>query len=210
MKTILLLGVVLLLSGCATAVGYHDMLPPSKHYTNLAPTPPGEVDLFQKGDAPAKPCVRIATIAVHGNGHATKHLLEDKLTEEAGKLGADLVIVTQYQVTNDQSIGTYGGGIMTSTRINTPHLYGVACKYSRVLLGVFLDKKGVIEYVTSGSIAEKHGLKEGDKVVAINGKFLNMNDFTLEEEVNIKSPGDKIKIEYVNKDHEKIAVDIVL
>ncbi len=192
------------------ANGIHEMLPPSKHYTNLEQRLPEDVELFKIGETPPKPCVRIASVAAHGNGHATMQILENKIKEESGKLGADLVILTQLQTTNSGTVGSYGGGIMTTTIVNTPHLYGVACMYSKVLLGIFFEEDGVIKYVNGGSLAERYGLKEGHKIVAINGKFVNWDGFTLEEELNVKSPGDKVKIEYLDKDLNKNMVEITL
>ncbi len=52
---------ILLLSGCSAAVGYHEMLPPSKHYSMLVPTDPKDIELFQQGETPTKPSARIVS-----------------------------------------------------------------------------------------------------------------------------------------------------
>jgi len=188
----------------------HELLPPSKHYSGLPAKLPSEVEIYRNGEIPKKPVVRLAAVAAHGNGYATLSLLETRLKEETAKLGADLVITYKYEVTQDETIGMYDSGFMMTDRIKRPHLYGIACVYSKVRLGVNFDKKGVIEYVNSGSIAEKYGLKEGFRILAINGCFLDESGYVLETELSTKQPGDEIKLEYLDKNSEKQSVTIIL
>lgn len=196
---------------CSMAISRHQLLPASKCYTDNEIKKAEEIDILRDGEPAKKPIVRIAKVVAHGNGFATMETLESKLKEVTASLGGDLVYVTQYQVTNDETIGSYGSGLMISEQIKRPHLYGIACRYSKVRLGVnWGTPRGLIVYVTSGSIAEKIGLKEGYRIIAINGKFIDVNGYVLETELSAKNPGDKIKIEYLDTDQNKKSAEIVL
>lgn len=70
-----------------------------------------------------------------------------------------------------------------------------------VLRGVYVSK------VIEGGAADRAGMKEGDVIVAINDKAVN-NVAQLQESVAIKSPGDKITVQFIrdgkNKEAEAI------
>ena len=109
--------------------------------------------------------------AAHGIGYATTETLEQKLSEEAATLKSDVVIVEKFKITNDETVGTYGQGIMLSDSIKRPHLYGIACRSSKIALGIKYDhKEGTVQYVNANSLAARAGITEGDKLLAINGR----------------------------------------
>jgi S1-C subfamily serine protease len=98
------------------------------------------------------------------------------------------------------TVGTYGGGIAMSSPIQTPSLYGVACRTPRVVLGARSggkDKDFVVQYVTKGGPAEEAGLTEGDKILTVNGRFVADDPFVWEKEIYSKQPGDRITVEYL-------------
>ena len=195
--------------GCAMAIGSHEMLPPAQFISASLGTT-SQVDLYRQGEAPKRPVIRIALVAAHGNGYATTETLEETLRNEAAKIGAECVIVTQREITRDETIAAYGGGLMLGDQIHRPHMYGVACRYAKVALGVHLSKEGVIEYVRASSTAQKIGMKEGIKLLAVSGKFLRGDDYLIEREVLSRQPGDKIVIEYLDTDGQKVSKDVVL
>mgnify|MGYP001581604637 CR=1 FL=1 len=198
-----------LVSGCAMAWGKHEFTPVAR-YVTAPENCNNHVDIFRKGETSKRPGYRIAAVAAHGNGYANQETLEKTILEEANKVCADFVIITAGEVTKDETIGTYSGGIMIANQIQRPHLYGIAYRYAKVALGINLDKDGIIEYVRSGSTAEKSGLKEGCKLLTVNGIFVKSDVYSIEREILIKNPGDTVHIEYMDKEGNKNNKDIVL
>jgi predicted metalloprotease with PDZ domain len=168
-----------------------------------------EIEVFKQGVLPQKGVVYIANVAAHGNGYATMDTLENTIKEEAAKVGAELVILTNYQVSNDESVGSYGGGMFMSNQIKRPHLYGLAGVYSKVTFGIAVEDNGNIKYVKTGSSAEEAGLKEGMQLLSINGVYYQNNNI-LQQEVGSKNPGDIITIEYLDHSKEKRKATITL
>lgn len=198
-----------LASGCAEAWGIHEFTPIARHVS----TPDNcnnPVDIIRKGEAPKRPGYRIAAVAAHGNGYANQETLEETILEEAKKVCADFLIITASEVTNDEMIGTYSGGVMIAEQIQRPHLYGVAYRYAKVALGINYNNDYVIEYVWPGSTAEKNGLKEGFKLLSINGVFVKSDKFIVDREILIKNPGDTVRIEYLDKEGNKNSKVILL
>jgi hypothetical protein len=201
--------VYLSLSGCSMAMGQHESLPGAQY----APAREGSsVELYGEGVKPPKACIRIASLAAHGNGYANRATLENTLRQEGEQVGAGFVVVTGMQVTKDETVGTYGRGIMMADTIQRPHLYGIACRKSRVRLGVNFSKDGqwTIEYVYPNSHAERLGLKEGDRLLSVNGIYLPDDKFALEREALSKAPGDKVLLEWLPRNGEKIKKDVIL
>ena len=98
-------------------------------------------------------------VAAHGIGYATTETLEQKLSEEAATLKSDVVIVEKFKITNDETVGTYGQGIMLSDSIKRPHLYGIACRSSKIALGIKYDhKEDTVQYVNANSLAARAGI----------------------------------------------------
>ncbi|CAJ4429108.1 Predicted protease with the C-terminal PDZ domain [Burkholderia pseudomallei] len=190
------------LTGCSMARGVHEDLAPAALVTGSVNTT-GHVDLYRDGQLPQRPIIRIAKVAAHGNSYATKETLEATLVDEALKLNADCVIIAGANVTDDGTIGSYGGHIFSSAVIRKPHLYGIACKYSKVRLGIVPNKDGVVSYVATGSAAEKAGIVEGDKLVAINGIPVVGNPFIIDTQVASKNPGDQVTLEILDHDGHK-------
>ncbi|MFD1557883.1 PDZ domain-containing protein [Paraburkholderia silviterrae] len=180
----------------------HEELPPGAVSTGSVNTT-GHVDIYRNGDLPRRPFYCLAKVAAHGNADATHDTLETTLESETLKLNADCLLLTAENVTNDGTIGSYGGGLFSSTQIKRPHLYGVACKYSQVKLGINQDKDHVVSYVSDGSPAATAGIVEGDKILAINGVSIASSPFVTETEVSTKKPGDTVTIEFLNKSGKK-------
>ena len=203
---------IILTAGCSMARGVNESLPGGQ-YSQPITIDPSHVRLFKDGVRPNSPCARVAKIAAHGNGYATRETLERTLREEASKLGADIVFVGKGEVTKDETVATYGGGIALANQIQRPHLYGIACRSSKVAgLGVLMDSatNGLITYVYPRSLASKLGIVEGDKLLAINGHPLQGDPFVIDREISSKAPGDRVTVELLKKDSVKVAHEVVL
>jgi membrane-associated protease RseP (regulator of RpoE activity) len=208
MKPLLALAMLLSLTACALAVGQNELLPGARLVAKEMRTP-DQIEIYRQGEWPRRMgLIKIAMVAAHGNGYATTETLQNKLKEEAAKVGGDVVILTGSQITNDETVGTYGGGIMMATPIQRPHLYGVAMRYSPVYVGINWNREKIIDYVNANSPAEKAGIKAGDKLVAVNGEYLR-DDLIVEKEILSKKPGDKIILEYI-RDGKKLSAEMVL
>jgi hypothetical protein len=204
---VLLLGLTVLLSGCMADTVYE--LRPIASQVPRSSRKPEEIELYKSGTVPPKPAVAFANIGAHGNGFATMETLETAMRQRAAALGADLVVLTQYEVTRDETVGSYGGGFFTAQQIQRPHLYGIAAVYARVRIGLVLEDNGNIKYVVADSPAEKAGLKEGMQVLSLNGVYYH-NRSVLDQEVGIKNPGDVVTVEYLDNSKEKKKVTVTL
>lgn len=187
----------------------HEDLPPAALVTDSVNVT-GQVDIYRNGDLPKRPIIRIAQVGAHGNGYATEETLEQALVKEALKVNADCIILTNREVSKDETIGSYGGGIFMANSIQRPHLYGIACKYAKVSLGINANKDGLITYVTAGSAAAKAGIVEGDKLLAVNGVPISSSPFVIEREISVKKPGDVVKVEFLNKNGDKESRSVTL
>ncbi|MCV6795661.1 PDZ domain-containing protein [Achromobacter ruhlandii] len=209
-KTLIAVSLVTILGGCAAAQAVHEDLPPAASMRGQVNTT-GKIDVFSNGMIPQRPIVRIASIGAHGNAYADNKTLRGKMEQEALSLGADCLIIVGGEISKDETIGSYGGGVFTSNQIQRPHLYGVACKYAQVGLGLQANSKtGVIQYVTADSPAAKAGIVEGDTLLAINGVSFSSNPFVFETEVGTKKPGDVVKVEVLDKAGVKVAKTFTL
>lgn len=208
MNVATILAVALTFSGCGTAVGVHEKLPPASYAADSIRR--GPIEVLRAGETPSRPIIRIANVAAHGNGYADQNLLEETLVKEAEKLNADCLFILGKEVTKDETVGSYSGGIFLASQIQRPHLYGVACKYSKVRVGIRWDKDGYIDYVFQNSAAERIGITEGQKILAVNGQPFTPGSYLLEKEVSTKAPGDKVQIELLSKSGEKLRKEFVL
>ena len=183
------------------ARGVHELTPTAniveKHNVHFQ-----KIEVFTKDTPPNKPIVVIANVAAHGNGYATNETLKETIKKETAKIGGELVILTERNISKDETIGSYGSGLYMANQIQRPHLYGVAAVYSKVKLGTVVENDGTIRYVSSDSSADRAGLKEGIKILSINGRFYN-NSLVMQTEVSVKKPGDIVTIEYMDNENEK-------
>lgn len=209
LSNIVIVAAVTVLGGCAAAFGVHEKLPPA-NYVSLSEPKTGALEVIRPGETPSRPVIRIANVAAHGNGFADQATLEKTLIQEAEKLNSDCLMILGKEVTKDETIGSYGGGLFSSSQIQRPHLYGIACKYSKVRLGIKWDKNGVIDYVFSKSVAERAGITEGQKLLAINGQPFDFGSYVVEKEIGARQPGDKVVVEVLSKNGEKIKKELVL
>ena len=206
--SVLTLSGVCTLSGCGMANAVSEPLPFASKVNRAARTP-DNIEIYKQDNIPQKGYIPIANIGVHGNGYANMKTLENAMKKEAAEIGAELVILTEYQISKDETIGSYGNGLYMSEQIQRPHLYGVGAVYSKVMLGIVTESNGNIKYIIADSPAEKAGLEEGMQILAINGLFFQNNSI-MQQEVSIKNPGDTITIEYLDKSQEKQKITITL
>jgi hypothetical protein len=208
---------VLGLNGCL-AWGKHELLPPAQYVSPLVPLPADSVHLYREGEMPKRACIRIAKVAAHGNAYATSETLEDAIRFEAASIGADYVAIISQQVTKDETISSFSGGwgwgsmwgTAISEQIQRPHLYGIACRSAAVRFGAQADKEWKVQYIYRNTTADRLGLKIGDKVLAVNGRFLAADIYAIDQEVLVKRPGESITVEYLTNDGMKITKDIIL
>jgi len=191
------------------AWGVHEFTPVAR-YVSPQSNCNKPIEIFRKGEVSKRPGYRIAAIGAHGNGYANHETLEKTIVDEANKVCADFVIITGGEITKDEMVGSYGSGIMMSDHIRRPHMYAVAFRYAKVIIGVNFDKDGIIEYVRTGSTADKVGIKEGYKLLTVNGVFIKGDPFVVDREILSKNPGDKVQIEYMDKEGNKINKNILL
>ncbi len=125
-----------LLLGCGMTYSARQMSSGSNLVAASGPKQPSDIVVFQEGEEPLKPIVKIANIGAHGNAYAKRNELEQRLRIEAAKIGADCVLVTEMKITKDETVGTYGGGLFISDDIQRPHLYGVAARWATAKLGI--------------------------------------------------------------------------
>lgn len=208
---ILLILSALLISGCAMAMGRHEWLETSR-IINPITVSPWHVKLYERGAVPKVPCVRVASLRAGGNGYARTETLHETLKEEAAKVGADAVLVTDRGVSYGGSVGSYGAGIAISQPLGWPWMTGVACRSAQVDLGFRYDheKDGLIEYVFKDSPASKAGIVEGDRLLGVNHQPIKGDPFLFEQEVLSKSPGDRVTIEILTKDGVKVSKEMIL
>jgi len=199
---------IVAITGCGMARGVHELNSLAKNTPKTNKTPI-EIEVYTQDNPPPKPVIYIANVAAHGNGYADNNVLLTTLKEETSKVGAELVFITNKEISKDETIGSYGGGIMMSNQIKRPHLYGIAGVYSKVRLGIAAGDDGIIKYINADSPADKAGLKEGMRLLSINGKYFN-NANLFQKEVSNKSPGDVVIIEYLNRDNNKTKVNVKL
>ncbi|MGE4267175.1 MAG: PDZ domain-containing protein [Deferribacterales bacterium] len=207
---IILLLYLMVLSGCGAAVAKYDLLSPQRNIPDLFPKDPASVVIVRENEKPELGIIRIANIGVHGNGYADRALLENKLIQQAAYLGADVVVIVGSEVTRDETVGIYNQGVFTSSQVQRPHLYGVAGVWSKVIIGIHFDSNGNIVYVKNASPAEKAGLKEGHKILAMDGKFFDPKSYMLDNLLAVKKPGDSLIIEYLDDQQIKRKVNVLL
>ncbi|MBH0031089.1 PDZ domain-containing protein [Pseudoalteromonas sp. SWYJZ98] len=199
---------ILLLNACGMAKGVHELRPLASNVERVNVTP-NEIEVYTLDNLPSRPIIELANIAAHGNGYANNEVLINTLKEEASKAGAEIVLITNKEISKDEILGTYGNGVMLTNQIQRPHLYGIAAIYSKVRFGIIADNNGLIKYVTSNSAADEAGLKEGMKLLTINGRYFN-NTSIFQQEIATKKPNDIIEIEYIDNNNNKFKTKVTL
>lgn len=204
---LILLGLV---SGCAAVRTVHEMSPVANVYTKRDFN--SQVEVYDQSNPANLPLICFANIGAHGNGYAKYLDLVNAIKEETGKLGGAKALITGAEQNANSSVTTHlGYGIYTTNKIITPSLYGRACNVAKVSLGIVYEfKDGKITYVKKDSIAEKYGLREGDQIIAVNKKVLSLNIYAMETEILAKDVGNKVEIEYLNREGDKQLIIVTL
>ena len=200
-------------SGCGIARGRYDVTPidvpgPAEKRT-MEQVPAFRVEALPP-NLPA--CIPIANVYADGNGFAWREELEEELREQASEVGADYVVIDNIKVSNDETGGTYGGGLMLSGQIQRPHQAGYACRASKVKMGAHFDGKSYkIKYVYPNSAAAKAGFVEGEEILSADGVYLGGTDrYAWYRTVSVKQPGQKVVFEVLNRNGEKITREVTL
>jgi hypothetical protein len=203
--------VIIGLFGCASARPATELLPPSGFFERPNTSrSPESVQIYREGTNPEAAAVPIANVAAHGNGYADRATLERTLQLASAAVGADGVVIRGMEISSDETVGTYSQGIMISNTIKRPHLYGFAFRWATATIGINYDEEGRIKYVVLGSPADKAGLKEGDEILAINGRFIGHDPFVVAREISTKKAGTNVVVEFKRRGGDKQAVDVVL
>jgi predicted metalloprotease with PDZ domain len=168
------------------------------------------VTLVQPGESVQEPLFCYMNIAAWGNQNAQKHDIEKAIMEEAKQINADYVLLGDFK---SQQVGAFsqhlGYGIVTHNPVFQNGMGGTACNISEVSLGIVHDK-GQIQYVKKDSIADKKGLKEGMKIIAVNGRSIASDEYAIPIEINSKSKGEVIDIEYLDIKQTKKSMKVKL
>jgi hypothetical protein len=170
------------------------------------------IDVFPNGLRPNKPAILFANIAAWSNVDVGTKVLDAKVVNESKKLGADFVIML------DKGAEVRGSTISSSPALGlsyaennyTFYRKGIAGVYSKVYAGFFCDKDGFINFIYKNSPAEKALLKEGYKILSINGIYFLQDSFVTDREISTKKAGDIINIEYLDKTGNKQVTELRL
>lgn len=207
-KTFSLIFLMLAIAGCEITNGVHEYQPIANKIKTKSVTQ-NDVLVLSHGRSSDRPIVYFANVAAHGNAYAGNEKLIQTLVEETVKVGGEVMLVLNKEINTGNTVGTYSGGLMMTSQIKTPSLYGLAGVFAKVQLGLNVENDGNIAYVTSGTAADKVGLKEGMKILALNGRFFSSRQIMIEE-VSVKTPGDVVTVEYLDLENKKQSTQLIL
>jgi hypothetical protein len=208
-----------LFAGCASARGSRQILSSAelleRGEANQVP------EFFRKGEHQIPEGVVIAKVSAEGNVYAQPQHLEARLLAEGAAIGADFVVATHQEVLRDKVVHHRPSGLIgialrvaqgtgDMSVISRPVLHGVACRRAKASLGAELDADGLVQYVRRGSAAERAGLKEGMRLLAINEAFMRADEFVLDREVFSRNPGDVVEVDAIAADGEKLRLSVEL
>ena len=170
------------------------------------------IDIFPNGLRPNKPAILFANILAWADVDLGMKVLEAKVINESKKLGADFVILLDKgaEIRGSTISSAPALGISYAENNYTFYRKGIAGVYSKVYAGFFCDKDGVISFIYKNSPAEKSLLKEGYKILSINGVYFLQDQFVTDREISTKKAGDIIKIEYLDKAGNKQVTELIL
>ena len=210
MKTIFFVFILLLNFSCAIVRTDYKMLPIANHIEveNKELT---HVEVYNELVPPKKPHLCFVSFVASGNNFSKDSDLLEKLKELSFKHKAPVLITSSSRKEMTSTMSTYlGSGIYVNDPINSHVMRGFGCQYSKVELGLIYDDDGTITYVKAGAIAAGVGLKEGMKLIAINGRPVPGDRWTVPIELLTKKPGDEVKIEYLDLSKTKKSIDLKL
>lgn len=170
------------------------------------------IDVFSNGLRPNKPIIFFAHIIAWSDTNVGIKALDTKIINESKKLGADFVMMLDKGAeVRGSTISSYPSlGLSYAQNNYTFYRKGIAGVYSKVYAGFVCDKDGVINFIYKNSPAEKSFLKEGYKILSINGVYFRQDEFVVDREISTKKAGDVIVIEYLNKADTKQVAELTL
>lgn len=216
MKRVLLAIIFLqvMASSCSTVSGSHHLLPPAELFLNAQPKSPSQVQLFSEEVRPPTGCIRIANLFVFGDQFTTRETLEWALRAEGAKIGVDFVIEAESRAMYEDRTMSAGTRRVDPSSTQRHILSGIGCRTAKVRLGIDRafdsDEDWTISYVYPNSLAEKIGLKAGDRLLSVNGIDLATDPYAYEREVHLKSHGDQVTVVYRTREGATKTANVVL
>ena len=160
------------------------------------------VPVFENGyTKPTRAVIPFAQMGAHGNGYATRDSLKRDLSLKAAKLGADCVWVSNSEVKNAGTVTSYGNGFAMSEPVQCLSMYGQACVWSPVRVGLAIDKDNKVTDVIPGGAADRAGLKINDRILAMNKNRLTGDPLAMSRALAVVVPGQEVDTEIVGPDN---------
>ena len=171
-----------------------------------------DIVVYKDGLKPKSGAIYFAQIAAWSQAGAPIELLNRKLIDEAKKLGADLVVLLDKgsEVSGQSTVFSNDLGFAITQNQYTIYRKAVAGMRATASAGFITDQSGVINYIYQNSPAENAGLKEGYKILSINDSYFLQDPFVVDREIRIKSPGETVKIEFLDRSGEKKSCSLTL
>ncbi len=214
-KHLPILFIALISTSCANIRTSQTPLPTAKFMkarttATITKTSVSNISIINPGEKNQDPVLCFMNVSAWGTQHAKKEDLVQSLVQEASKLNADYLYLGDFKSQIAGSISQHiGYGIVTNNPVYQNYLGGTACIKSEVTLGI-VHEKGKIQYVQKNSLAEKQGMKEGMQIIAVNGRAIASDEFTMQIEINAKSKGDQTNVEIIDLKGNKKSFDFKL
>lgn len=162
-----------------------------------------KIDVFKSGLKPKLPSINFAYITAWSSTNINLDNLDIRVTNIAKMLGAEYVILLDRESEVTGSMTNYYSTTSASYNTYTVSRKALAGVYSKVYAGFFVEKDGIISFIQPDSPADKAGLREGNKILSINGVYFLQDPYVLYREISIKNIGDNIMIDYLDKNNDK-------
>jgi S1-C subfamily serine protease len=133
--------------------------------------------------------------------------------QQAEQIGSEVVGThgeTQGSLRRPQPIPSSHAPQVASTQVSTSNVK--PARPPKVHLGIlFENEQGLLADVKAGSPAARAGLAAGCTIVAVNGRSISNNATVIvDSEVPSKNPGDKVRVEWLDKAGNKVKKEIAL
>jgi membrane-associated protease RseP (regulator of RpoE activity) len=160
------------------------------------------------GRAP-RAVVPFAAMGAHGNGYANRASLKKDLAGRAAAMGADCILIGGSQINQGPTVMSYGGGTAISQQVQTMSLYGWACMWAPVRLGLQWDKDNKVLDVVPGSPAERAGIVISDRILAIGSERITSDPWAAYRATWRARPGQTLDIEVVRVEGSRVVAHVV-